>query len=89
MTGILELEKIESEQKQKLPMPEKNTWILELPAEVCQREGFADGTMISLSVKNAEIQTVFIRPSVEIDDFINRVVEEEKEFFEEMKRIGD
>lgn len=66
-----------------------DTWILELPTELCSKEGFAEGTMISLTVKNGGIQTAIIQPSAEIDDFINRVIEDEKEFFEEMKRIGD
>lgn len=68
---------------------EKDTWIFELPDDVCQREGFAIGTMVSLTIKNAGIQTTIIHPSTEIDDFVNRVVEEEKEYFEEMKRLGD
>jgi hypothetical protein len=68
---------------------EKDTWVIELPAEVCRREGFAEGTMISLTVKNAGIRTSIIHPSTEIDDFVTRVINEEKEYFEEMKRLGD
>ncbi len=30
---------------------EKDTWILELPAEICSREGFAEGTMVSLTFR--------------------------------------
>lgn len=73
----------------KTRVSEKDTWIFKLPPEVCQREGFAEGTMVSLTVKNAGIQTTIIHPLAEIDDFVNRVVEEEKEYLEEMKRIGD
>lgn len=68
---------------------EKDTWILELPTEVCKREGFAEGTMISLTFKDAGIQSSIIRPSSEAEDFVNQVLEEEKEYFEEMKRLGD
>ena len=42
---------------------EKDTWILEVPAEVCRREGFAEGTLISLTIKNSGIQTSYIHPS--------------------------
>jgi hypothetical protein len=42
---------------------EKDTWILELPEELCSREGFAVGTLASLTVKNGAIQGSFIRPS--------------------------
>ena len=67
----------------------KDTWILEVPPEVCRKEGFAEGTMISLTLKNDSISGVYLKPSNEIDDFVNRVIEEESEYFEEMKRVGD
>lgn len=68
---------------------EKDTWILELPAEICEREGFAEGTLVSLTFKNDSIQGTYIKPSAETENFLDRIVEEEKEYFEEMKRIGD
>ena len=83
------LEIIEKIKRLKSTKKEKNTWILELPLEVCNKEGFARGTMISLTIKNGGIQSLLIHPSPEIDNFVSRVIEEEKEFFEEMKRIGD
>jgi hypothetical protein len=78
-----------SKNKIKTVSIEKDTWILEVPPEICQKEGFADGTMISLTLKNDSISGVYLKPSKEINDFVNRVVEEEKEYFEEIKRIGD
>lgn len=68
---------------------QKDTWILEVPPEVCQKEGFADGTLISLTLKNDSISGIYLKPSKEIDDFVSRIVEEEREYFEEMKRLGD
>lgn len=68
---------------------QKDTWILEVPPKVCQKEGFADGTLISLTLKNDSISGVYLKPSKEIDDFVGKVVEEEREYFEEMKRLGD
>ncbi len=35
----------------------KDTWILEVPAEVCEHEGFTEGTMVSLTFRNGGIQT--------------------------------
>ncbi len=67
----------------------KDTWILEVPPEVCRNEGFAEGTLISLTLKNDSISGVYLKPSKEIDDFVGKVIEEEREYFEEMKRIGD
>lgn len=54
----------------------KDTWILEVPTEVCENEGFPEGTMISLTLKNDSISGTYLKPSKEIDDFINKVVEE-------------
>ena len=68
---------------------EKDTWILELPAKICRKEGFAEGTLVSLTFKDSSIQSSYIRPSAETESFLDRVVEEEKEYFEEMKRLGD
>jgi len=67
---------------------EKDTWVLEVPAEICQREGFAKGTLVSLTFKDGAIQSSYVRPSAETESFLDRVVEE-KEYFEDMKRIGD
>ncbi len=89
MAEILELEKVETELKRELPKPKKDTWILKLPPEVCELEGLAEGTMISLTIRNVKIQTSMIRPSAKIDDFVNRIIEDEGEYFEEIKRIGD
>lgn len=67
----------------------KDTWILEVPNEVCRNEGFPAGTMVSLTLKNDSISGVYLKPSREIDAFVQKVVEEESEYFEEMKRVGD
>jgi len=67
----------------------KDTWILEVPPEVCQSEGFPEGTMISLTLKNDSISGVYLKPSKEIDDFVGKVIAEESEYFGEMKRVGD
>ena len=68
---------------------EKDTWILEVLSKVCRKEGFADGTLVSLTLKNDSISGVYLKPKKEIDDFVDQVIEDEREYFEEMKRIGD
>ncbi len=83
------IETLEKTDELKTVKLEKDTWVLELPAEVSRREGFADGTLVSLTFKNGAIQGSYIKPSAEIESFLDRVVEEEKEYFEEMKRLGD
>jgi hypothetical protein len=85
---------------------EKDTWILELPKEICDKEGFAVGNLASLTVKDGAISGTFIHPSrkakesaekfinkfgdfMEIKNFVDSVINEEKDYFDEMKRLGD
>lgn len=83
------LETLEQKTDLKSINVEKDTWILEVPTEICGREGFPNGTLVSLTLKNDEIIGEYIKPSQEIDDFVGRIVKDEGEFFEEMKRVGD
>ena len=69
---------------------EKDTWILELPAEICQKEGFAEGTLVSLTIKNSGIQASFIRPpSKKIQEISKRLLKENHKLYEELKQLGD
>jgi hypothetical protein len=68
---------------------EKDTWVLALPEETCRREGFAAGTMVSLTFKQGVVQTSVITPSAEAEDFVSRVIAEEGGYLAEMKRHGD
>lgn len=90
MADVLEAEKVNADQQQELSKVEKDTWIFELPPEVCQREGYAEGTMISLTFKNAGIQTSVIRPpSQKLRDVGKQILEEDYRLHEELKRLGD
>lgn len=83
------LETTEKTNELKTLAVQKDTWILEVPPEVCKNEGFAEGTLISLTLKNDSISGVYLKPSTDIEDFVSKVVDEELEYFEEIKRIGD
>ncbi len=65
----------------------KNTWILELPAEICKSEGFAEGTLASLTIKDGEIQGSFIRPSGEAKRSAKRFIKKYEGFMKEMEPI--
>lgn len=80
------IETSEKTEQLKTVKQEKDTWILELPLEICRREGFTEGTLVSSTFKNGAIQSSFIKPSTEIESFLDRTVEEEKEYFAEIKR---
>ncbi len=68
---------------------EKDTWILELPEELCSREGFAEGTLASLTIKDGAIQGSFIRPTDKAKQSAERFINKYGDFMEEMKEIDD
>ena len=68
---------------------DKDTWVLELPEELCSREGFAPGTMASLTFKDGGIKATFISPSGDARRSAERFIRKYPEFMKEMERIGD
>ena len=83
------LEVAENANELKTVSLEKDTWALALPVELCRREGFAEGTVACLTFKNGAVQTSLIAPSAVVEDWVRQVVDEEAEYFAEMKRRGD
>jgi hypothetical protein len=68
---------------------EKDTWILEVPAEICRHEGFAEGTLISLTFKNGGIITSYIPPSDAAKASAERFAGKYRDFMKEAEKIGD
>lgn len=68
---------------------EKDTWILELPAEICQKEGFAEGTLVSLTFKDGGIFTSYIHPSEKAKAAAERFINKYGDFMREMEKVGD
>ncbi len=84
------IETVEKTNEIKTVSIEKDTWILELPVEICEKEGFAEGTLISLTIKNSGIQASFIRPpSKKLQEISKRLLKQNRKLYEELKRIGD
>lgn len=68
---------------------EKNTWLLELPDELCVKEGLAPGTLASLTIKDGAILGTFIPRTDEAKAAVERFSERYGDFLTEMERIGD
>lgn len=66
---------------------EKDTWILELPPEICSREGFAKGTLASLTVKNGAITGTFIHPTQNAAQSAERFINKYSDFMKEIEEI--
>ncbi len=85
MVGVVDLEITEAEGS-----AIKDTWILRLPKEICDIEGFAEGTLVSLTVKNGGIQSSFIRPpSDKVQEISQTVLEKDRELHRRLKEVGD
>ncbi len=83
---------IETLEKEKLKTVSfaKDTWILEVPAEVCEREGLATGTLVSMTIKNSGIQAKFISPPAgKLLEIGRQILEEDRELYQRLKEIGD
>ncbi|HSK71593.1 MAG TPA: hypothetical protein VK892_07855 [Pyrinomonadaceae bacterium] len=68
---------------------EKDTWILELPAELCRKEGFVERTLVSLTFKHGGIFTSYIHPSERAKASAKRFINKYDNFMKEMEKIGD
>ncbi len=89
MFGVVDLEAVKS-----VDMPNgnavKDTWLLRLPKDICDKEGFAEGTLVSLTIKDGGIQSTFIRPPRENLQQISRnILEKDRELHRRLKEIGD
>lgn len=83
------IETLEKTDELKTIKQEKDTWILEVPAEICRREGFAKGTLVSLTFKNSGIQTSYIHPSEKSKKSAERFIGKYGDFMNEMQEIDD
>lgn len=81
------IETLEKNNELKTVSVEKDTWILEVPAEVCRKEGFAEGTLVSLTFKDSGIQTSFIHPSEKAKNSAERFIGKYGDFMKEMQEI--
>jgi hypothetical protein len=85
MVGVLELESAKAEGNRI-----KDTWLLRLPKDICDKEGFAEGTLVSLTIKDGGIQSSFIQaPRQEVKDASQKILEKYGEVFRRLEEIGD
>ena len=81
------IETLEKTSELKTIKREKDTWILEVPNEICQKEGFAEGTLVSLTFKNSGIQTSYIHPTERAKQSAERFIGKYGDFMKEMQEI--
>ena len=89
MIGVVDLETVKTDDHQS-GKSVKDTWLLRLPKDICDKEGFAEGTLVSLTIKDGGIQSTFIRPpSKKLREISTRLLDEDRELYRRLKEIGD
>ena len=65
-------------------------WVIEIPKEMAQAMGVAEGSLVVLYAKTGGLEVEILPPpSPELIESVRETYEEFKEAFEEMKRLGD
>lgn len=87
MIGVVDLEINETEENGAASSRAKDTWVLRLPKDTCDREGFAEGTLVSLTIKNGELRSSFILPNKKAKESANRFINKYRDFMTEMEKV--
>jgi len=65
-------------------------WIVEMPHDMAQAVGVADGSVVVLHTKAGSIEVEILPPpTAELKEAARRINEKHGAAFEEMKRLGD
>ncbi|MBS1797179.1 MAG: hypothetical protein JSS81_25350 [Acidobacteria bacterium] len=88
MPEVLEIEQAESEEIEAAE-PKWDSWTVEIPSEIIQAQGLANGTLVTLTYNAGKIESEIITPSLKLSDISNRILEKRREVHEELKRLGD
>lgn len=67
-----------------------NSWILEMPKEIAEKEGFDFGSKVILTFENGVITTEVIPPtSDKTKNEVNRILNKYDQTFQKLKENGD
>ena len=65
-------------------------WVVEIPPEIAQALGIAEGSLAVLSPRDGKLEAEILPPpSPELKESVRRIYEKHRETFEELKRLGD
>lgn len=72
------------------PQKTAQGWVVDIPSEIAKSLGVAEGSIAVLHVKDGQLETEILPPlSDDLNLIVDETIEEYKEAFEEMKRLGD
>lgn len=73
----------------KIPKKTDRGWIIEIDDDFAAELGVAKGSFALLNARDGKIESEIISPTPEILKTIDRLAEKYKDYFAEMKKIGD
>ncbi len=72
------------------PRPTNQGWLVEMPKEMAQAVGVAEGSVLALYAKPGEVTAEVLPPlTPELEGMADEIFAENKEVFAELKRLGD
>lgn len=73
----------------KVPKKTDRGWIVEIDDDFAAELGVAQGSVALMNARDGKIETEILSPSPDLEKSINRLAEKYKDYFIEMKKIGD
>ena len=67
-----------------------NSWILEMPKEIAEKEGFSVGSRVVLTFENGNLKTEIIPPiSEKTKKEVSRIIRKYDQTFQKLRENGD
>lgn len=89
MPEVLEIEQVGAE-KENREDSKVASWLVEIPANVIEELGLAQGSKVALTINNSEVSGDILPPlSDRLAEISKRTLEKNREVYEELKRLGD
>lgn len=89
MPEILEIEQTETE-NQNLEDAKIASWLVEIPANIIEALNLQTGSTVALTIKDGEVSGDVLPPlSDKMKEISKRILEKNREVYEELKRLGD
>lgn len=73
----------------KIPQKTDRGWIVEIDDDFASELGVAKGSIALMNARDGRIETQILSPSPRLEKSIDRLAEKYKDYFIEMKKIGD
>jgi hypothetical protein len=88
MPEVLEIEQLETKETE-IVKPKWDSWTIEIPQEIIEAQGLAEGSLATFTIKDGQIEGQIITRSSKLKEISKQILEENREVYEELKRLGD